>query len=318
MDSKIKTPTRQYSPPQFKIMSKLDLQFKNTLDLILSYGYSKDDRTGTGTISYPGVMIRHDMSEGFPLLTLRKVPFKSAAVELEGFIKGITSKKWYKDRGCNYWNQWCAPYKVAYGHDSDTKRKMEEEDDLGPIYGKQGREFSHWMVSPRMYSDLPTTLGRPGPKVDQLKNLVDELKTNPDSRRMVVSYWNPLCNNLMALMPCHTHWQVNVTDGRLNLFYYMRSVDFILGNNISSYGLLLHLLAKESGLKEGTLVGFFADAHVYTNQIAGAKEIITRWCDTQLPTVKTDSFKSIFEWEYKDTELFGYNPQDAIKFEVAI
>lgn len=295
-------------------MSKLDKDFQDTIKLILTEGYKKEDRTGVGTISYPGVMIRHDMSSGFPLLTLRKIPFKPAAIELEGFIKGITSKQWYQSRGCNYWNQWCAPYRVKYGTDSETKQKMLEEDDLGPIYGKQGREFAHWVLDPISKQ----TLGRTGPKVDQLKNLVDELKSNPNSRRMVVSYWNPLCNNLMALMPCHTHWQVNVTDGKLNLFYYMRSVDFILGNNLNSYGLLLHLLAKEAGLKEGILVGFFADVHCYTNQLDGAQQILLRNTELKLPTIETNNFKSIFEWEYKDTILNCYNPQESIKFEVAV
>lgn len=295
-------------------MSKLDKYFQETLELILTKGYKKEDRTGTGTISFPGVMIRHDMSEGFPLLTLRKIPFKSAAVELEGFIKGITSKKWYKDRGCNYWNQWCAPYLVKYGHDKETKDKMESEDELGPIYGKQGREFAHWMLNPVSQK----TIGRPGPKIDQLKNLVDELKSNPTSRRMVVSYWNPLCNDLMALMPCHTHWQVNVTDGKLNLYYYMRSVDFVLGNNLNSYGLLLHLLAKEANLNEGMLVGFFADAHLYLNHVDGVKELLNRHTDGVLPTIKTDTFKSIFDWQYSDTVLSDYNPQPSIKFDVAV
>lgn len=299
-------------------MSKLNKIFKENLRLIIEQGYSKEDRTGTGTISYPGVMIRHDMSEGFPLLTIRKIPFKAAAVELEGFLNGITSKSWYKERGCNYWNQWCAPYKVAYGTDEETKKKMEEEDDLGPIYGKQGREFAQWTAMPDMYDTGHVSLGRPGPKVDQLKNLVEELKKNPYSRRMVVSYWNPLSNHLMALMPCHTHWQVNVTDGKLNLFYYMRSVDFILGNNLNSYGLLLHLLAKEANLKEGTLVGFFADVHVYKDQIEGAKILLDRDDDIPLPKIETNKFSSVFEWTHKDTILVDYNPLPAIKFNVAV
>lgn len=299
-------------------MNNLNKTFQDSLRLILECGSKKEDRTGTGTVSYPGLMIRHDMAEGFPLLTLRRIPFKSAAVELEGFINGVTSKKWYESRGCNYWNQWCAPYKVPYATDDETKKKMEAEDDLGPIYGKQGRSFAHWLLSPQMYKDLPRTIGKTGPAVDQLQNLVNELKTNPNSRRLLVSYWNPLSNNLMALMPCHTHYQVNVTDGKLNLFYYMRSVDFILGNNLNSYGLLLHLLAKEAGLKEGTLVGFFADAHCYLNQIGGANEILIRRTDVPLPIIETPNFKSIFEWRHGDTQLKNYNPLPAIKFEVAV
>lgn len=299
-------------------MNNLNQQFKNNLQLILSEGFRKEDRTGTGTISYPGIMLRHDMSDGFPLLTLRKIPFKSAAVELEGFIKGITSKKWYKDRGCNYWNQWCAPYKVPYGHSEEIKAKMEKEDDLGPIYGKQGREFAAWSVAPKMHDTEDTKIGYSGKKVDQLANLVKELKTNPNSRRMLVSYFNPLCNDLMALFPCHFAWQVNVVDGKLNLFYYMRSVDFILGNNLNTYGLLLHLLAKEAKLKEGMLVAFCADAHVYLPQLDAAQEIIKREVDIPLPTVKTDRFTSVFDWQYSDTILENYNPLPAIKIPIAV
>ena len=287
-------------------MSRLDKTFQETLELILTKGYKKEDRTGTGTISFPGVMIRHDMSEGYPLLTLRTVPFKSAAIELEGFIKGITSKQWYKERGCNYWNQWCNPQVVPYGTDDDTKKKMEECDDLGEIYGSQWRNFQD-----------PQNLYESTVK-DQLKDVVDTLKSNPNSRRMLCSAWNPLALNHMALPPCHFAWQVNVTDGKLNLFYYMRSVDFVLGNDLNTYGLLLHLLAKQSNLKEGMLVGFFADAHIYLNHIDGIKELLNRNATSDLPTIETDNFKSIYDWQYSDTILCNYNPLPSVKFKVAV
>jgi thymidylate synthase len=287
-------------------MSFLDKTFQENLELILTKGYKKEDRTGTGTISFPGVMIRHDMSDGYPLLTLRTVPFKSAAIELEGFIKGITSKQWYKERGCNYWNQWCNPQVVPYGTDDDTKKKMEECDDLGEIYGKQWRDFH----------DVTYPWG--GEHKDQLKDVVDILKSNPNSRRMLCSAWNPLALEHMALPPCHFAWQVNVTDGKLNLFYYMRSVDFVLGNDLNTYGLLLHLLAKESNLKEGMLVGFFADAHIYLNHIDGIKELLSRNATSDLPTIETYNFKSIYDWQYSDTILHDYNPLPSIKFKVAV
>ena len=287
-------------------MQVLDKTFQENLELILTKGYKKEDRTGTGTISFPGVMIRHDMSDGYPLLTLRKVPFKSAAIELEGFIKGITSKQWYKERGCNYWNQWCNPQQVAYGTDDDTKKKMEECDDLGEIYGKQWRDFH----------DVTYPWG--GEHIDQLKDVVNTLKSNPNSRRMLCSAWNPLALEHMALPPCHFAWQVNVTDGKLNLFYYMRSVDFVLGNDLNTYGLLLHLLAKESNLEEGMLVGFFADAHIYLNHIDGIKELLSRDITSHLPTIKTDNFKSIYDWQYSDTILLDYKPLPSVKFEVAV
>ena len=287
-------------------MQVLDKTFQENLELILTKGYKKEDRTGTGTISFPGVMIRHDMSDGYPLLTLRKVPFKSAAIELEGFIKGITSKQWYKERGCNYWNQWCNPQVVPYGTDVDTKKKMEECDDLGEIYGKQWRDFH----------DVTYPWG--GEHKDQLEDVVNTLKSNPNSRRMLCSAWNPLALEHMALPPCHFAWQVNVTDGKLNLFYYMRSVDFVLGNDLNTYGLLLHLLAKESNLKEGMLVGFFADAHIYLNHIDGIKELLSRDATSSLPTIKTDNFKSIYDWQYSDTILLDYNPLPSVKFNVAV
>ena len=287
-------------------MSLLDKTFQETLELILTKGYKKEDRTGTGTISFPGVMIRHDMSDGYPLLTLRTVPFKSAAIELEGFIKGITSKQWYKERGCNYWNQWCNPQVVPYGTDDDAKKKMQECDDLGEIYGKQWRDFH----------DVTYPWG--GEHKDQLKEVVDTLKSNPNSRRMLCSAWNPLALEHMALPPCHFAWQVNVTDGKLNLFYYMRSVDFVLGNDLNTYGLLLHLLAKESNLKEGMLVGFFADAHIYLNHIDGIKELLSRDATSSLPTIKTDNFKSIYDWQYSDTILLDYEPLPSVKFKVAV
>lgn len=287
-------------------MSKLDKIFQENLKLILTRGYKKEDRTGVGTISYPGIMIRHDMSEGYPLLTLRKVPFKSAAIELEGFIKGITSKQWYKERGCNYWNQWCNPQVIPYSTDIETRKKMEECDDLGEIYGKQWRDFHD------------VTYPLDGEHKDQLKDIVDTLKSNPNSRRMLCSAWNPLSMEHMALPPCHFAWQINVTDNKLNLFYYMRSVDFVLGNDLNTYGLLLHLLAKEVNLKEGMLVGFFADAHIYLSHINGVKELLSRNSENKLPIVKTDKFNSIFEWEYTNTELLHYNPLSSIKFEVAV
>lgn len=291
---------------QINTMSNLDKQFSQILSEVLLFGEKKEDRTGVGTISYAGAMIRHDMAEGFPLLTLRKIPFKPAAVELEGFINGITSKKWYKERGCNWWNQWCSPEKVAYASDPATIAKMAEEDYLGPIYGAQMRNFED--------PSEPRFLGG----VDQLKFIVDELKTNQNSRRMVVSYWNPLANDSMALVPCHYSWQVNVLNGKLNLFYIMRSVDFILGNALQTYGLLLHLLAKESGLKEGMLIGHYNDVHVYLNQILGAKQILNRNKDINCPKIKTDNFSSIFDWKHSDTSILNYNPQEAIKFDVAI
>jgi len=247
-------------------MSRLDKTFQETLELILTKGYKKEDRTGTGTISFPGVMIRHDMSDGYPLLTLRTVPFKSAAIELEGFIKGITSKQWYKERGCNYWNQWCNPQVVPYGTDDDTKKKMEECDDLGEIYGSQWRNFQD-----------PQNLYGSTVK-DQLKDVVDTLKSNPNSRRMLCSAWNPLALEHMALPPCHLMSQFYVDNGKLSCQMYQRSADMFLGMpfNIASYALFTHMIAQVCNLEVGDLIVCVGDAHIYENHIEQVKEQLTR------------------------------------------
>jgi thymidylate synthase len=153
-------------------MNNVDTEYFRLLNTILTNGRTKHNRTGVDTIGVFGEQAKFDLSEGFPLLTTRKLPFKSIMVELEGFIKGITDKKWYQDRGCHYWDEWCNPKKVAYGHDEDTRRKMKNETDLGKIYGYQWRNFN-------------------SSGVDQLKRVVDTLKKNPTDRRMIVSAWNP-------------------------------------------------------------------------------------------------------------------------------
>jgi thymidylate synthase len=253
-------------------------------------------------------MFEHDMSDGFPLLTSRKLPFKSTKVELEFFIKGLRSKKWLQDRGCHYWDGWCNPQRVPYANDEETKKKMAAEDDLGLIYGTQWRDFH----DPR--ADFSTTVG-----IDQLKNVVDTLKKNPMDRRMIVSAWNPTALYSMALPPCHYGFQVTVIDGYLNLAWNQRSVDVTCGfpQNLASYALLLHLLAKESGLKEGKLIGFLMDTHIYKTHLEGVKQQLTQDIH-MLPTIKTDKFTSIFDWTYQDTELIGYTHSDPIKYEVAI
>lgn len=285
-------------------MNSFDSQFKDLLKTILTKGYKKEDRTGTGTISYPGLFFRHDMAEGFPLLTLRKTPFKSAAVELEGFINGVTSKKWYQERGCGYWNQWCSPKKVKYGTDKETQERMATEDDLGLIYGSQMRDFHD-------------PLAEQSVGVDQLKRLVNTLHSNPNDRRMVVSYWNPLALDYQALPACHTQFIVNVVNNRLNLTYTMRSCDFALGNNCNSYGLLLHLLAKEANYEEGVISGVFHDAHIYLNHLNQIEELLNR-NSFEPPKIETERFISIFDWKAPDTKLLNYNGGETIKFPIAI
>lgn len=279
---------------------------------ILENGKIKENRTGVNTIAVAGEMFQHDMAFGFPLLTTKYVPLKIVAVELEGFIKGITDKKWYQERGCKIWNDWCNPMKVPYGYDIETRTKMEKETDLGPIYGAQWRAFDK--------SSL-----RDG--IDQLQQLVDTLKTNPNDRRMIVSAWNPRQLKQMALPPCHFAFQVTILDGRLNLLWSQRSVDSVLGLpfNIASYALLLLLLAKESGYEPGILTGFLADTHIYENQLDGLNQQMGNEYyplpKVQLYTIeKGKELKgfSIFDWEYSDFDLFNYKNGGTIKFPIAI
>jgi len=278
---------------------------------ILDKGEIKDNRTGIKTIAVAGAMFEHDMADGFPILTTKSVPFRLVASELEFFIKGLTDKKWLIQENNHIWDEWCSSDKVAYGTDEETKLKMKEENELGPIYGWQWRNFGAKYIS---FDKKPEGQG-----IDQLKKLVDTLKKNPNDRRMIVSAWNPVDIHRMALPPCHYSFQVTVINGKLNLLWNQRSVDSALGLpfNIASYGLLLHLLAKESGLKEGKLIGFLGDTHVYENHIDGLKEQLKRE-PFSLPKIQTNNFKSIFDWKYTDSEIVDYKKHPSIKFEIAV
>lgn len=287
--------------------------YLNILQKILTEGVKKEDRTGTGTLAIAGAIFEHDMSKGYPLLTTKKMPFKIMSAELEFFIKGITDKQWLIERNCHIWDEWCNPKKVPYAHDEETKMKMKNERDLGPIYGFQWRHFN----APYENYDTDYT----GKGVDQLKNLIQAIKEDAPSRRLIVSAWNPCMLDQMALPPCHFLFQVTVLDGKLNLLWSQRSVDVMLGLpfNISSYALLLHLLAKETNLKEGKLVGFLADTHIYLNHLDGAKEQLTRDPNKYpLPHINTSNFKTIFDWQYTDTELIGYESYPRIPLPIAI
>lgn len=280
---------------------------------IIETGERKANRTGVDTIAIAGAMFEHDMSKGFPMLTTKKVPFKLVASELEFFINGVTDKKWLQDHNNHIWDEWASPKKVPYGHDEETKAKMATERDLGPIYGFQWRHFN------ADYQSFDTDYNGQG--IDQLKQIVERLKTNPNDRRMIVSAWNPIKIPEMALPPCHYGFQVTVINGKLNLLWNQRSVDTMLGLpfNITSYAILLHLLAKESGLQEGKLVGFLADTHIYVNHLDGAKEQLTRDPDKYpLPKIITDNFTSIFDWKCEDSKIEGYESYPKIEFEIAV
>jgi thymidylate synthase len=285
--------------------------YLDILNTIFEQGTLKENRTGIDTIAVPGVMFAHEMSKGFPLLTTKKVPFKLVASELEFFIKGMTDKAWLQEQGNHIWDEWCNPKKVPYGHDEATKKKMAAETDLGAIYGWQWRNIGAKYVDHKSPPE--------GKGYDQLKRVVEKLKSDPYDRRMIVSAWNPLDLHQMALPPCHYGFQVVVIGDKLSLLWNQRSIDTALGLpfNIASYGLLLHLLAKESGLKEGRLVGFLADTHIYVNHKQGLREQLKRE-PYPLPKIETENFKSIFEWSHKDTKVIDYKAHPRIKFEVAV
>lgn len=295
-----------------------------------------------GTIGTFCEIFRHDMSTGFPLTTLRKMPWKSIRVELEGFIKGVTDKRWFQERGCKFWDEWANPklvnqhkYVQEFEYDEAAPRKTLEAEwnnrkkeaqkeltDLGPIYGYQWRKFGEWYDEgggydyTERYQKVGIDFNGIEDGFDQLKSIVDKLKTSPYDRRMVCSAWNPNQMHMMALPPCHWAWNVVVYGDKLNLIWHQRSCDLLLGvgSNIASYGLLLMLLCKESGLKPGELVGTLADCHIYENHMEAAKKLIERE-EKELPQIEIldkDGKFSIFEWEWKDVLLTNYNPHDKI------
>lgn len=271
-----------------------------------------------GTIGTFCEIFEHDMSKGFPLTTIRKMPWRSIRVELEGFIKGITDKKWYQDRKCGFWDEWANPLvveqrltveanKVVKMMDppiplnkeekelfkKDTRKVFQKiETDLGPIYGYQWRKFG------KQYGDIPTHEWQGADVVsyeecdglieghDQFKTIVDKLRTSPYDRRMVCSAWNPNQMHMMALPPCHWAFNVVVYGDTLNLIWHQRSCDLLLGvgSNIASYALLMMLLCESSGLKPGKLVGTLADCHIYTNHMEAAKILADRE-EVELPTL---------------------------------
>ncbi len=287
---------------------------KQYLDLckkILEEGTKKEDRTGTGTISYFGYQMRFDLSKGFPLLTTKRVHLKSIIHELLWFIQGDTNIKYLVDNDVRIWNDW--PYDV-YKKSNEFKgetieefaEKIKESDEFakkwgncGPIYGKQWRNFGG---------------------VDQLENLIHDIKTNPTSRRLIISAWNAPEIKDMALPPCHCFMQFYVNDGKLSCQLYQRSADMFLGVpfNIASYSLFTMMIAQVCGLKPGVFVHTFGDAHIYLNHLDQVNLQLTR-TPKKIPTMKINpNVKSIFDFKYEDFELEGYDPYPAIKGEVAV
>jgi thymidylate synthase len=287
---------------------------KAYLDLcrhVLEHGTQKSDRTGTGTLSVFGYQMRYNLEEGFPLLTTKKVHLKSIVHELLWFIKGDTNIKYLVDHDVKIWNEW--PYE-AFKKSIDYKGESMEDyilkikndpsfaekyGDLGPVYGAQWRNFNG---------------------VDQLQYILDELKNNPDSRRMILSAWNPAEIKHMALPPCHTLIQFYVADGKLSLQLYQRSADIFLGVpfNIASYALLLLMVAQVTHLKPGEFVHTLGDAHIYSNHVDQIRLQLTR-TPKQRPTLQLNqNIDSLFDFTYDDIKLENYDPYPAIKGKVAV
>jgi len=290
-------------------MNNLDLQYQHLLQDIILDGEEKTDRTGTGTKSVFGKQIRHKMSEGFPLLTTKKMAIKSIMTELKWFLKGDTNIKYLVDNNCHIWDG--DAYK-AYSHKDDLTQKefiqkiksdwkfARNYGELGPIYGKQWRKWA----------PVAGEINKGG--VDQIKERIKNIKENPDSRRLLVAAWNVSELPLVVLPPCHYGFQCYVQDGRLSLLWNQRSVDTFLGLpfNIASYGMLLLLLCNETNLEPGELIGNLGDTHLYLNHLEQAEEQRNRK-SFQLPYVDVSNV-DILHGEF-DYEVIGYQSQPAIK-----
>lgn len=272
------------------IVHYLSHNMQNYLDLlkyIKENGTDKTDRTGTGTRSVFGYQLRYDLSKGFPLVTTKKVHLKSIIYELLWFLKGDTNTKYLTDNGVSIWNEWA-----------------NENGDLGPVYGAQWRSWE----------------GANGKIVDQITEVIDQIKKNPDSRRLIVSAWNVSEIPNMALAPCHALFQFYVADGKLSLQLYQRSADVFLGVpfNIASYALLLMMVAQVCDLKVGDYVHSFGDVHIYNNHFEQVEKQLSR-TPKELPTMKLNpEIKNIFDFDFEDFTLENYAPDPGIKAPVAI
>ena len=262
-------------------------QYLDLLQEIMDHGVVKHDRTGVGTKSIFGHQMRFDLSEGFPLLTTKKVHLKSIIYELLWFISGDTNVKYLQDHKVTIWDEWA-----------------DENGDLGPVYGHQWRSW-------------PAPDGR---SIDQLSQVVDQIRRNPDSRRMIVSAWNPGEVDRMALPPCHCLFQFYVAEGRLSCQLYQRSADTFLGVpfNIASYALLTMMIAQVCGLQPGEFIHTTGDTHIYLNHFDHVREQLSR-TPRPLPKMRLNpDVKSIFDFDYEDFTLEGYDPWPAIKAPVAV
>ena len=262
-------------------------QYLDLLQRIVNEGTRKEDRTGTGTLSVFGHQMRFNLEEGFPLLTTKKLHLKSIIYELLWFLKGDTNVKYLQENGVRIWNEWA-----------------DENGELGPVYGHQWRSWPNYN----------------GGHIDQIQDIVNALKNNPDSRRMIVSAWNVAEVDQMALPPCHCLFQFYVANSKLSLQLYQRSADTFLGVpfNIASYALLTMMMAQVSGLKPGDFIHTTGDTHLYLNHLEQAKEQLKRTPRTLPRMVINPNVTSIFDFKYDDFTLEGYDPLPHIKAEVSV
>ena len=261
--------------------------YEDLLHDTLANGVHKSDRTGTGTRSVFGRQLRFNLAEGFPLITTKRVHFKSIAYELLWFLRGESNVSWLRDNGVTIWNEWA-----------------DEAGELGPVYGVQWRSW-------------PTPSGE---QIDQVAEVIEQIKTNPNSRRLIVSAWNPADIPKMALAPCHAFFQFYVADGKLSCQLYQRSADLFLGVpfNIASYALLTHLVAEQTGLEVGDFVWTGGDCHIYDNHVEQVTEQLTREPFAPPHLAITTKPASVFDYAFEDFEIVGYEHHPAIKAPVAV
>lgn len=274
------------------------------LQYVLDNGVMTSNRTGVNTLACSGYMLKHNMAEGFPLLTTKKMGIKNIASELEMFIKGIQDKRWLQARGNHIWDEWANPQKVPYGNDEETKAKMLAEPDLGPIYGSQ------WVC-----------FNGDEEKGNQLKTVIETIKKDPTCRRLVVSAWNPLQMDQMALPPCHVLFELLCypEQGTMDIIWFQRSCDSFLGvpYDLASYALLLTLICKETGYKPGYVYGMLGSCHIYENHFGVVKEQLSRPTH-KLPSIEIDNWTNIWEWEYTDVKLLNYESEDKLVGAIAV